>query len=101
VGVDEIDPRHLTLEFDLLAWIVTAGTMVRRGAFDEHRYREQGGDEYRVCHSCHLHPLRRLRTFGRAAKIVSLFSGGPPTGVIARADMSSDRTSRLLSPFEP
>jgi hypothetical protein len=55
--VDEVEPRQLALELHVLPWIVAAGAMVRVGVLDEHRYREQDGDEYRVCHSCHLVPL--------------------------------------------
>src|SRR5262245_51988585 len=56
--VDEVDACQLALELHVLPHIVEAGAVVRVGAFNEHRYREQGGDEYRVCHSCHLCPSR-------------------------------------------
>ena len=74
--VDEVEPCQPALELHLLPCIVAAGAVVRVGAFDEHRYREQGGDEYRVCHSCHLCPLGVPERSDHAANIVSLVSGG-------------------------
>ena len=65
--VDEVEPRQPALELHLLARVVAPGAVVRLGAFDEHRHREQGGDEYRVCHSCHLCPPRRPRRSDHAA----------------------------------
>ena len=69
--VDEIDPCHLALELHLLPWIKTAGTVVRVGAFDEQRYREQGDDEYRPYHCCHVVPSV-FRTGRPGRDIVSL-----------------------------
>ena len=44
--VHEVEPCQPALELHVLPWIVAAGAVVGVGAFDEHRYREQGGDEY-------------------------------------------------------
>jgi hypothetical protein len=43
--VDEGEPCQPALELHVLPWIVEAGAVVRVGAFDEHRCREQGGDD--------------------------------------------------------
>jgi hypothetical protein len=63
--IDEVEPRQLARQLDVLPHIVEAGAVVRVGAFDEHRYREQDGDEYRLCHSGHLRPRSVPERSGR------------------------------------
>ena len=71
--VDEVDACQLPFELHVLPHIVEAGTVVRVGAFDEHRHCEQGGDEYRECQSCHRVPFGVTERSDQTASIVSLF----------------------------
>jgi hypothetical protein len=92
--VDEREPCQFAFELHVLPCIVEAGAVVRVGAFDEHRYREQGGDEYRLCHSCHLRPLGVPERPTTRASIVSLFSNGPSASSTRSQWREADRRAR-------